>query len=125
MKKSFLILCLFIVFTFSVDAQKQTCNCTLQGVVHEKDIHQIVPGAVIYIKGTNIATFADAKGKYSFKNLCKGNYILICQAVGFQRIEVPISLSTEHQEDFSLEDKDEHLQEVVVSEKKMENVTQA
>lgn len=125
MKKSFLILCLCIIFTFSVDAQKQTCNCTLQGVVHERDIHQIVPGAVIYIKGTNIATFADAKGKYSFKNLCKGNYILICQAVGFQRIEVPVSLSNEHQEDFSLEDKDEHLQEVVVSGKKMENVTQA
>lgn len=125
MKSIYHIFTLLIFTWFSAKAQSQNCNCSLKGVVHEKDIHQVVPGAVIYIKGTNISTFADAKGKYAFKNLCQGKYILICQAVGFQKVEIPVNLSNEHEEDFSLEDKDEHLQEVVVSGKKMENVTQA
>ncbi|MEA5403988.1 TonB-dependent receptor [Arcicella sp. DC2W] len=125
MKSIYLIFTLLIFTWFSTKAQSQNCNCSLKGVVHEKDIHQVVPGAVIYIKGTNISTFADAKGKYAFKNLCQGKYILICQAVGFQKVEIPVNLSNEHEEDFSLEDKDEHLQEVVVSGKKIENVTQA
>jgi iron complex outermembrane recepter protein len=106
-------------------AQNPVCNCTLKGVVHEKDIHQAVAGAVIYLKGTNISTFADANGKYSFKNLCQGKYILICQAVGFQKVEVEINLTQEHSEDFSLEDRDEHLQEVIITGKKEENITQS
>lgn len=125
MKSIYHIFTLLVFTWFSANAQSSNCNCSLKGVVHEKDIHQVVPGAVIYIKGTNISTFADAKGKYAFKNLCQGKYILICQAVGFQKVEIPVNLSNEHEEDFSLEDKDEHLQEVVVSGKKMENVTQA
>ncbi|PWK27450.1 iron complex outermembrane receptor protein [Arcicella aurantiaca] len=105
-------------------AQKTSCICSLKGVVHEKDIHQAVAGAVIYIKGTNISTFADGNGRYNFKNLCQGQYTLICQAVGFQKVEIVVNLTQEHNEDFSLEDKDEHLQEVVVAGKKIETLTQ-
>ncbi len=105
-------------------AQTPVCTCTLKGVVHEKDIHQSVPGAVIYLKGTNISTFADGNGIYNFKNLCQGKYTIICQAVGFQKVEVVVNLTQEHNEDFSLEDNDEHLQEVVVAGKKIENLTQ-
>ena len=100
---------------FPIFAQNPVCNCTLKGIVHEKDIHQAVPGAVVYLKGTNVSTFADTDGKYFFKNLCQGKYILICQAVGFQKVEVVINLTQEHDEDFSLEDKDEHLQEVIIT----------
>jgi iron complex outermembrane receptor protein len=105
-------------------AQTPVCTCTLKGVVHEKDIHQSVPGAVIYLKGSNISTFADGNGIYNFKNLCQGKYTIICQAVGFQKVEVVVNLTQEHNEDFSLEDNDEHLQEVVVAGKKIENLTQ-
>lgn len=109
----------FVAYT-----QNSVCNCILKGVVHEKDIHQSVPGAIIYLKGTNISTFADGSGKYFFKNLCQGQYTLICQAIGFQKVEVVVNLTLEHDEDFSLEDKDEHLQEVIVSGKKIENLSQ-
>ena len=115
------IIIIFTLITLSrtlAYTQNPVCDCTLKGVVHEKDIHQSVPGAVVYLKGTNISTFADGNGKYYFKNLCQGQYILICQAVGFQKVEVIVNLTLEHNEDFSLEDKDEHLQEVIVSGKK-------
>ena len=124
MKKIVTIITLFLSVWLTSSAQKAPCICSLKGVIHEKDIHQPVVGAVIYIKGTNISTFADGNGRYNFKNLCQGQYILICQAVGFQKVEVIVNLTQEHNEDFSLEDKDEHLQEVVVAGKKIETLTQ-
>ncbi len=124
MKKHIIIFTIILTAWFPTFAQNPVCNCTLKGVVHEKDIHQSVPGAVVYLKGTNISTFADADGKYFFKNLCQGKYTLTCQAVGFQKVEVAINLTQEHDADFSLEDKDEHLQEVIVTGKKEENITQ-
>lgn len=123
-KKIISIFTLIISFWLSGRAQSFPCQCTLKGVIHEKDIHQVVPGAVIYLKGTNLATFSDSTGKYTFKNLCKGEYILVCQAVGFQKIEAKVNLEERHQEDFTLQDKDEHLQEVVIVGKKNENNTQ-
>ena len=122
MKKYIALITIIVSVWFDTIGQTTPCNCTLKGVVHEKDIHQAVPGAIIYLKSTNISTFADANGKYFFKNLCQGKYILTCQAVGFQKVEVIINLTQEHDEDFSLEDKDEHLQEVIVTGKKVENI---
>ena len=124
MKKYIALITIIVNTWFGVLGQNIPCNCTLKGIVHEKGIHQAVAGAVVYLKGTNISTFADANGKYFFKNLCQGKYILICQAVGFQKVEVIINLTQEHDEDFSLEDKDEHLQEVIVTGKKEEIITQ-
>jgi iron complex outermembrane recepter protein len=124
-RKHIILFTIFYLAWLPNYAQTPVCNCTLKGVVHEKDIHQSVPGAIIYLKGTNISTFADANGKYFFKNLCQGNYTLICQAIGFQKVEVSVNLTQEHSEDFSLEEKDEHLQEVIVTGKKEENITQA
>ncbi|MEA5458390.1 TonB-dependent receptor [Arcicella sp. LKC2W] len=124
MKKTIIIITLFFSAWLSTFAQRTSCTCSLKGVVHEKDIHQAVAGAVIYIKGTNISTFADGNGRYGFKNLCQGQYTLICQAVGFQKVELIVNLTQEHNEDFSLEDRDEHLQEVVVAGKKIETITQ-
>lgn len=123
-KRIIITFTIIILSRFLAYTQNPVCNCTLKGVVHEKDIHLSVPGAVIYLKGTNISTFTDGNGKYYFKNLCQGQYTFICQAVGFQKVEVVVNLSLEHDEDFSLEDKDEHLQEVIVSGKKTENLFQ-
>jgi iron complex outermembrane recepter protein len=122
-------LTIILLFIFLINiishAQTPTCNCTLKGVIHERDIHQAVVGAVIYLKGTNRSTFSDAKGLYSFNNLCQGKYTIICQAVGFQKVEVEVNLVQEHQEDFTMEDTDEHLQEVIVTGKKEENQSQS
>lgn len=73
---------------FSTFAQSPVCNCILKDVIHEKDIHQAVLGAIVYLKGMNISTFADADGKYFFKNLCPGKFILICQAVSLQKLRL-------------------------------------
>lgn len=104
-------------------AQNNNCTCVLKGVVHETNIHNPIPGAVVYLKGTKYAEYTNAEGKYNFKNLCQGTYTLVCQAVGYQKVEVVINLSKEHSEELTLNNSDEHLQEVIVAGKKLENNT--
>ena len=72
-KKHIVISTVILTAWFASFAQSPVCNCILKDVIHEKDIHQAVPRAIVYLKGTNISTFADADGKYFFKNLCLGS----------------------------------------------------
>ncbi len=120
--KRSIILLLLLGFVQVLKAQQ--CTCTIKGVVHEKETHQPIVGAVVYLKGTNLATFTDAKGNYVFRQLCQGNYTLVCQALTFQKVEINFLLEKEHLEDFDLNAADEHIQEVVVTGKKEENTTQ-
>ena len=49
MKKYIALITIITSAWFDVLGQNIPCNCTLKGVVHEKDIHQAVAGAVIYL----------------------------------------------------------------------------
>jgi iron complex outermembrane recepter protein len=125
MIQSFSTLLVVLLIGASAFAQKPVCNCTLRGVIHEQNIHQAVAGAAVYLKGTNRSTFSDAKGLYAFSNLCQGKYTIVCQAVGFQKAEIEVNLIEEHQEDFAMQETDEHLQEVIITGKKEENQSQS
>ena len=115
----------FLALSLPMWAQS-TCSCTLEGNVTSKENKETIPGATIYIKGTNKFAQSDNKGFFRITALCPGNYILICQMSSFDPVEIPISIQDElrHQEDFRLQNHDEHLQEVVVSGKKTETSAQ-
>ena len=119
-----LILLIFI-YSVSLYSQDVTCNCVLKGVVHDQQNHLPIPGAVLYLKGTKYATFTDGNGYYQFPKVCQGSYILVCKAISFEISETKINLKDFHNEDFNLENKDEHLQEIVVktTRKSIENKT--
>lgn len=126
--KTFLkIIILFIVFLNStfVFSQDNTCNCVLKGVVHDQQNHLPIVGAVLYLKDTKYATFTDKNGFYQFPKICQGTYTLVCKAISFELSETKINLENSHNEDFDLENKDEHLQEVIVktTRKSIENKT--
>ncbi len=97
-----------------VFAQEKDCNCVLKGVVHDHQNHQPIVGAILYLKGTSYSTFTDSEGKYQFPKICQGTYTLVCQAISFELTETKINLENSHNEDFNLENDDEHLQEIVV-----------
>ncbi len=103
-----------------------TCTCTLEGNVTAKETKEQIPGAYVFIKGTNKFAQANNKGYFRINALCPGNYILICKMSSYETVEIPISIRDEvsHSENFSLAIHDEHLQEVVVSGKKTENSAQ-
>ena len=114
---------LFVFLSFSNYAQT-TCHCSLKGIVASKENKEKVPGAYVYIKGTNKATVTDANGLFLIKDLCPGKYTLVCQMASFDPIETTINLTDEHEEDFELSTHDEHLQEVFVQGRKQEITSQ-
>ena len=127
MRLTFFLLFFLVITIPSLLGQSSTnCSCTLEGNVTSKETKETIPGAYIYIKGTNKYAQADKKGYFRINALCPGNYTLVCQMSSFDPIEIPISILDEakHSENFSLESHDEHLQEVIVSGKKMETSAQ-
>lgn len=116
MKTPLKIALIFVNFIslIPVFSQQTACNCVLKGVVHEQQSHLPIPGAVLYLKDTKYATFTDANGYYQFSSVCRGTYTLVCKATSFELSETKINLESSHNEDFNLENKDEHLQEVIV-----------
>ena len=114
---------LLIFFSFNGFAQSN-CHCTLKGFVSTKENKEKVPGAYVYIKGTNKATVSDSKGQFILKDICPGKYTLVCQMASFDPIETVINLEDEGQEDFQLSSHEEHLQEVFVQGRKQENTSQ-
>ncbi len=113
-----IITLVFLLFSGSIYSQKKNCLCTLKGVVHDQEKHLPITGAVLYLKGTNISVFTDAKGVYQFNNLCQGEYILVCKALSFDNTELKINLQDVHNQDIDLLNNDEHLQEIIVSSQK-------
>ena len=112
-----------VLLTFSANAQT-SCRCSLKGIVASKENKEKVPGAYVFIKGTNKATTTDAYGLFLIKDLCPGTYTLVCQMASFDPIETTINLTDEHVEDFQLNAHDEHLQEVFVQGLKQEITSQ-
>jgi len=117
------LLILLALLSFTGNAQT-ACHCSLKGIVASKENQEKVPGAYVYIKGTNKATTTDAKGQFLIEDLCPGKYTLVCQMASFDPIETSINLTDEHEEDFLLSAHDEHLQEVFVQGRKQEITSQ-
>lgn len=88
MKIKLLVLILFSSFTLL--AQKGTVSGTLS----DKDMNsEPLPFANVQIKGTTIGTTTDENGKYSL-NVEPGNKIIQFSFLGYETIEVPISIKS-------------------------------
>ncbi len=127
MTRKILVFIFVVCLTIPLWSQTNSeCTCTLEGNVSSKETKELIPGAYIYIKGTNKFAESDTKGYFRIQSLCPGNYTLVCQMSSFDSIEIPISIKDEikHHENFSLASHDEHLQEVIVSGKKTETGAQ-
>ena len=102
-----LILLISIFFPFILFAN------TIAGFVKDSKGNAL-PFASILIKGTAKGTTANSKGKYSFQ-LDAGEYILVCQHVGFKAEEKKIKISKNETElNFELTEQQYDLKEVVV-----------
>lgn len=125
MFRKIFFLFLFIGSTSSLFGQSN-CTCTLEGNVRMADSQELIPGATVYLKGINKGVSTDQKGHFSLKNICPGTYTLICQMSSFERTEIQINIAEEHthEQNFTLQNHDEHLQEVIVTGKKTESSAQ-
>jgi len=86
----FYLLLLFVfLFGFSF-AQKATVSGTVTDL---SLVDEIVSYASVSVKGTTIGTLTDFDGKYSL-DLNSGNHTLVFSFIGYQTLEVPISLKS-------------------------------
>lgn len=121
---------IFFLFLFTGSTSflfgQVNCTCTIEGNVRTAESQELLPGASVYLKGLNKGVSTDQKGHFTLKNICPGTYILVCQMSSFERTEIRIDLSDAHthEQNFALENHDEHLQEVIVSGKKSESGAQ-
>lgn len=75
---------------------------------------ELLPFASVTIKGTTNGTAANGKARYSFR-ASAGNFTLVCQYIGYAKLEKTITVSGDTELDFILKEQKLTMQEVVVS----------
>lgn len=78
-----------------------TAQFNLSGTITEKN-NTILPGATIRLKGKNFTTTSNQNGKYEFKNLPAGKYLVSASFLGYQTKEQVVNLQTDNKLDFTL-----------------------
>ncbi len=69
---------LFIMLLTNFSFSQQNCSLEYKGIVLDKHDLQPVPFAKIYLKEVSKGFVSDTLGKFSFVNLCAGNYQVSC-----------------------------------------------
>jgi len=120
-----IIYCLvFIILLMPTGYSQGQSRYTISGNVKDAGTGEALIGATISIKelsGTGVTS--NAYGFYSI-TLPAGNYSITSQYIGYEPVSEQINLKQNTKLDFSLKEKSQQLQEVVVTDKrKDENVT--
>ena len=84
----------------------QSCFLTLDGKVTDAHDHSPMEDVSIYITEIGVEQWTDARGQFSFENLCPGTYHALVQHIGCptERIlvklvaDTTLSLTLEHHE---------------------------
>lgn len=63
---------------------------SIKGRVVDAESGQVLPGANVYLEGTNIGTATDIGGEYSILNIPPGIYTLVVNYIGFGKKEVQV-----------------------------------
>jgi hypothetical protein len=87
--KTFLCsIALFLLFSFTSQAQDNTSTFTLQGSVKDENGAYLDYATINLLKAQDSSilsiVFTDEKGAYQFKNVQKGSYLVKASSVGFQ-----------------------------------------
>nr|MBP6316140.1 carboxypeptidase-like regulatory domain-containing protein [Chitinophagaceae bacterium] len=103
-------LLVFLVLFFCMN---QVMAATLKGRITDVKGDPL-PFASLYIKGTSSGTTSNVEGYYQFE-LSKGSHVMICQYVGFQKLQFEIVISDGVQiKNITLQTNEKALKEVVV-----------
>lgn len=101
---------LFVAISFGAYAQEKV---TLSGTITIKTNTETIIGASIFIPEAKVSTVTNAYGFYSII-LPKGEYTIVISSVGFENIEEHIVLAESIRKDFTMLEKSNALDEVVI-----------
>ncbi len=103
----------FIVVFLSILFYPALAQNSLAGRVSSLD--SVLQGITIYITELKTGAVSDAEGKYAFKNLPKGTFLVEVRAIGFKTIVEPIHIDGAVVKDFNLEEAFIEMDEVIVT----------
>jgi hypothetical protein len=93
MKKLFFILIatLFVSSAFAGNTDKtekgtqKSASINFSGTVMDENTGEVLTGVEIKVEGTDMKTYTDFDGKFSFQNLTPGNYSLIVSYISYNK----------------------------------------
>lgn len=107
-------LAIIIVLTF-LCSYCLTAQVLVTGSVRDNK-GRILAGASVTLKGTYDGGNADSTGRFSFKTVEKGSFMLVAANMGYNTVEIPVLLSGEPvQVNFSLKEAFDELKAVVIT----------
>lgn len=86
---------------------------TISGTIKEKN-GAVLPFSSILVKGSTKGVSANSKGFYSIQ-LDPGEYVLVCQFIGYKSAEKKITVRGDQSLDFELDNQQYNLKDVVVT----------
>lgn len=102
-----------LLFFLSIFIFHQAGATRISGTIRDSK-GEILSFSSILVKGTTLGTTANKDGKY-FLDLDPGNYIIVCQHVGYTRVEKSITIAaTDTELDFVLTEQQLSMQEVII-----------
>ena len=90
-KLFFLSTVIFLIGHMNLFAQSEKVN--LSGTIQDAKSGETLPFVVVNIKDLNLWTTSDINGKFSFKDVKKGEYTLTASCLGYKDYEMKINLS--------------------------------
>ena len=103
-------------------AKTDSCSFEFKGLVVD-DEHLIgLPGASVFIKELNRGVATDISGKFIFKNICSGNYTIICRYLGYTISEINLHIEQNLDKRFVLVHLSNTLNKVEISAERAEKI---
>ncbi|HEY0610457.1 MAG TPA: TonB-dependent receptor, partial [Chitinophaga sp.] len=109
-------LCLLLsgLSSFALPADEGYDN-SLKGKITDKNSHNPLPGATIYLPDLHVGASADAQGNYTIKNLPKGRFVVEIHYIGYAAYTASININGATSQDFELSETLIEKNEVVVT----------
>jgi len=105
MKRLLLILIATVVFgnLFAITEEKEktitnseptAVTVSVNGQVVDKETGEVLTGAYVQIEGTDLFTYTDFEGSFTFNNLKPGNYTALVSFISYEKNKISIETST-------------------------------
>jgi TonB-dependent receptor len=88
--KSLFLFAALLLGISSVLAQEESGR--IHGVVKDASSGDVLPGAIVELKGTSLGTAANLSGEYAIRAIPLGSYILSVRYLGYRSKEMPIEV---------------------------------
>ncbi|MGB2413242.1 MAG: TonB-dependent receptor [Schleiferiaceae bacterium] len=108
---------MYLFFGWSLQVAAQSCLLTLEGTVRDAHDRSPMEDVNIYITEVGAEQWTDARGKFSFENLCPGTYHAQIQQIGCPSERILIELFADTTLSLTLEHHENMLHEVDVHDK--------